>query len=138
MKLQGKVTDSRTGEALPSVSVFSADSSLTQLGDGTTTDASGNYVFDSANLDNPDNVLGFSSAGYQPVYVSVNPAATTLDMALDETGSLTDVVVTAKKVAKKAVAAVVNHVSSNKTVYYIIGAAALLGIGFFVYKRFKK
>ena len=132
MKIQGKVTDSRTGEALPSVSVFSADENFKPLGHGVLTDTNGNYVFDSADLDSAINYVGFSSAGYQPAYQI--PGNDTLNISLDESGTLDTVVITAKKMAKK----VADHVSNNKTVYYVIGAVATLGIVFFIYKRIKK
>src|SRR3954462_9487009 len=106
MKIQGKVTDSRTGEALPSVSVFSADANYSPLGHGVLTDVEGNYVFDSGDLDNALNYVGFSSAGYQSVYQI--PVEGTLNIALDENGSLGEVVITAKKAVKK----VIEHVSS--------------------------
>lgn len=132
MKIQGKITDSRTGEALPGVDIFSVDANFAPLGDGTTADENGNYVFDSTNLDGAGNYAGFSSAGYKPTYII--PSAGTLNIALDESGALDEVVITAKRTVKKAA----DHVKANKTVYYIAGFVLLAGIGFYLYKRFKK
>lgn len=134
MIIQGTVTDSQTGEPLPSASIYTVDYNLKQLGNGTTADADGHYMFNSAQLDDPNNSLAITSAGYQPLYQSISPAATTVDIALDRSGALSEVVISIKKKAKK----IADHVAHNKTAYYVAGAIVLVGIGFFVFKRLKK
>ncbi|MCO4293576.1 SusC/RagA family TonB-linked outer membrane protein [Solitalea sp. MAHUQ-68] len=61
--VKGHVTDKKTGEALPGVSISIKGSSL-----GTTSDVNGDYTID---VPNESSVLVFSFLGYKPVEITV-------------------------------------------------------------------
>jgi TonB-linked SusC/RagA family outer membrane protein len=94
LTVQGKITDSRTGEALVGVNIV-VQGTLT----GTTSDASGNY---SINVPNAKSTLVFSFIGYTTLTIPVNGRATLNVSLTEEATALGEIVVIGYGTQRKA------------------------------------
>lgn len=115
MIVTGKITDSQDGTGLPAA-VYASDASGIVIAPsaGTSADVNGKYSFDAGNA-------AFISAQFVGMTTQTKPVATTVDFVLGSDQTLPEIVITAAK-------------KSNKALYIIITAAALLAAGFLIYK----
>lgn len=118
MTIQGQVIDSKTGAGLPSASVILTDRDFASLGIGTKADENGYFSLTDDALDDDSNIVNFSYVGYGGIAIPPSSANGKISMA-PATGSLEEIVVTAKKRIKQ--------IAKNYNWYYASVAATVTG-----------
>lgn len=129
MIITGFVKDKSTNLPLPGASVFVADESEKPVGSGVLTDDTGRFELDSKLLDDPNNFLGVSYAGYNDDLILPGGTGPYTFLLVPESGGLEGIFVTARRKVKKVV-------KKNKAwIWWVTGAVVITGIGFFIYKK---